>query len=266
MLYGVAEFDFEFSCTDNQQVYVDACLKGAKTRAHTLGCSWRVERLEDRTWRCTIHGQTRRLDLLGRALERDLPIVCEGVLGTLPPRRATALGCGFAELFLLGRDVDRGDGRQVLRELQMTSLYYPVYEFTAQSEGSERLWARLRVTENIVTDFGLGRVESVVVLEELHTATEQALRRLLPEAAERTNWPTLVDLAQSAGYLSKDSVRYRLAVGPDHDHTDRELLLGDGMNRRRNAAKHRGGNPHDPWVSAHWECLSLLLECLVNVS
>jgi len=259
----MAGFDFDFTFTDRQRPYVEACIRAGKTRARQLDCSWRVIRSAHSTISCVINGQTRRLDLLGHVLEKDLPIVCEGVASTLPPRRAAALGRGFAEVFLVGRDVNRGIETQALREVADTSLYYPVYELTSVSIQSSVLQNRLQITEGVVSDYGLGRVTSVVVLEELHTAVEQVLRYLLPRLQERANWPRLVASAEEAGYLSTDTTQYLSQLDSGHDHTDRDLLL-EGMNRRRNAAKHKDGDPEDPWVAEHWECASLLLERLVQ--
>ena len=259
----MAGFDFDFTFTDEQRPYVEACIRAGKTRARQLDCSWRVTRSAPSTIYCLINGQTRRLDLLGHVLEKDLPIVCEGVASALPPRRAAALGRGFAEAFLVGRDMNRGNETQALREVADTSLYYPVYELTSDNIKSSVLQNRLQITEGVVSDYGLGRVTPMVVLEELHTAVEQILRYLLPYLKEGANWPKLVDSAEEAGYLSTDTRHYLSQLDSRHDHTDRVLLI-EGMNRRRNAAEHKDGDPEDPWVAEHWECVSLLLEGLVQ--
>lgn len=259
----MAGFDFDFTYTDLQRPYVDACIRVSKTRARALSCSWRVKDLNERTMRCEVNGQTRRLGLLLRALETDLPIACEGVMGGLPPRRASRLGRGFAELLFIGRDVNLGDDLQTLREVKELRLYYPVYEFSPGASTPPILQARLRITEDVVTDFGLGRVEPVMLMEELHTAMEQTLRELLPQVPQNARWPTLVDRAEQAGHLSGNTGRSQLEGVPGHSHTDRDLLLSEGINTRRNRAKHGGGDPDDPWISDHWECLSLLLERLV---
>jgi hypothetical protein len=147
-----------------------------------------------------------------------------------------------------------------LREVTDTSLYYPVYEFTNDRIRSENLRARLRITEDVVTDFALGRLERVVVMEELHTALEQSMRELLPDASQWTKWPKLVELAGKAGHLDLD----RLAYAAGDQHTPENLLLDEGINKRRNAAKHRDGDPDDSWITDHWQCLAMLLEHLVD--
>ena len=256
----MAGFDYQFTFCDAERPYVEACLRASRTRAHHLSCRWRTSRADSNRILCTVDGQTRRLDLLGAVLTSDLQHVCEGVDGALPPRRAAALGRGFADLFLRGRDLG-SEGRILkLREVADTSLYYPVYQFTNDGGTSANLRARLRITEDVVTGFGLERVERVVVMEELHTALEQTMRELLRDAGRKTNWPTLVKMATAAGYLDMD----RLFYGTAHRHTTDDLLLATGINKRRNAAKHREGDPNDLWISEHWECLAMLVEHLVD--
>lgn len=252
----MAGFDFDFTYSPEHESYVEACISAAKRRARMLHCHWRVHRLGIVNGRrCVVDGQTRNLDLLGRALEHDLPTVCEGVPGGLAAKRARGIGTGFADLFLVGRHVDLGDTVQELRPKKDTTFYYPVYEFT-DTTSALQLRARLRITEDVVTDYALGRYESVIVLEELHTALEQVLRALLPGLARDARWPTLIRAAEDHGLLEKDA--YPLL---DHEHSDQELLAE--MTKRRNAAKHRDGDPNDSWLSEHWQCIAIVLERLV---
>jgi hypothetical protein len=255
---AMAGFSFDFTYADEFLPYVEVCLRAAKSRAHQLNCRWRTVRLPDAgRRRCIVDGNTRRLDLLGRALELDLPSVCEGVLPGLTPRRARQLGLGFAELYLIGRDVDLGEGVQTLKPRSGTSLYFPLYEVAPES-GSSSLRARLRLTEDVITDFGLDRYPASVVLEELHTALEQLLRELLPKVPPRAHWPSLLTNALAEGIVTDSSERWEWVT--DHPHTD-VALLGE-LTTRRNSAKHRDYDPEDPWLSEHWECVSLLLERL----
>ena len=270
----MAGFDFEFSYSDDQQQYVDACLQAAKRRAHSIHCHWRVQRLPgSRNLRCLIDGQTRSLDLLGRVLEHDLPTICEGVRGGLTPTQARRLGLGFTELFLVGRHASVEEGCQVLRALKQTSLYFPVFDFAEQGKGSPRLQARLRITEDVVTDFGLGRYEPAVMLEEFHTALEHTFRELFPELPrKKANWPGLIEAADAAGYLFPlsrylsqtefDEAEGSQAEGKSHFHSDKVLL--NELTQRRNRAKHRGGDSSDHWISQHWQCVGGVLETMVK--
>jgi len=239
--------------------YVVACIRAAKGRAHRLHCRWRTERLDVRHGlRCIVDGQSRRLDLLGRTLELDLPTVCEGVPGPLAPRDARRLGTGFADLYLVGRDVDLGEEVQMLRYKRETTVYYPLYELDTP-RASVALRGRLRVTEDVVTDYALGRYADTAALEEFHTAIEQLLRELLPNAKKRANWPELIDLATSGGLLTGVP---KIDALDGHDHSDVALLAQ--MNRQRVLAKHRAAITEDPWFVEHWECLAALVEYLAS--
>ncbi|MFE4230147.1 hypothetical protein ACFRJ8_19915 [Arthrobacter sp. NPDC056886] len=268
----MAGFDFDFSYSVEQKLYVDACIEAAKRRAHSIRCRWRVNRFPGlQRLRCIVDGQTRSLDLLGRVLEHDLPIICEGVRGGLTPVQARRLGLGFTELFLVGRHTGKEDGCPVLRPVDETSLYFPVFDFVEPGKGSPLLQARLRITEDVVTDFGLGRYEPSVMLEEFHTALEQTLRELFPELPENARWPRLIEAAEAAGYLLAQSRSHHSKPGDEeetnaenklHFHSDK-LLLSE-LTKRRNKAKHRDGDPLDPWISEHWQCVGGVLEIMVN--
>lgn len=210
--------------------------------------------------RCIVNGNTRSLYLLGRALEHDLPIVCEGVRAGLPSSRARQLGLGFVELYLVGKDVNRGDEVQILRLRRELSTYYPLFDFVNPNRGSPTLKARLRVTEDVATDFALGRYPIEVLLEELHTALEQTLRELLPHVHERARWPDLLRRAEKDGLLTSSQEIWMAAV--EHSHTDMELLRS--LTTLRNASKHRMAEARDAWLVDHWQCVAFLLEGLVR--
>lgn len=211
--------------------------------------------------------------MLGRVLEHDLPTICEGVRGGLTPEQARRLGTGFTELFLVGRHANVEEGCQVLKAVKQTSLYFPVFDFVEQGKGSPLLQARLRITEDVLTDFGLGRYEPAVVLEEFHTALEHTFRELFPELPrKKANWPGLIEAAEAAGYLYTES-GYLGQTEPDdaedshaeekfHFHSDKLLLTE--LTQRRNRAKHRGADPSDPWISQHWQCVGGVLETMVR--
>jgi len=167
---------------------------------------------------------------------------------------------GFAELYLVGRDINHSDDVQVLRKRPELSIYYPLYEFANATNSTAALRARLRVTEDIVTDFGLGRYPPEVLLEELHTAFEQTFRELLPGAPDRANWPTLIKAAKAAGFLSWSDDDWTSTV--EHPHTDSQLLKD--LTKRRNVNKHRRSDPSDLWLAEHWDCVAYLLERLVR--
>lgn len=255
---AVAGFDFEFTYTDQQRPYVEACIRAAKARARTLHCTWRTQWVSGTVRRCVIDGQTRRLDLLCQALYADLPSVCEGVTGRLTPKRARALGMGFVELMVRGRDVNLGEGVQRLREMADTTLYYAYFELTGGARLSEHLTARLRVTEDVIMEYTLGRYPAVVFLEEMHTAFEHVLREAL--GMERGDWPALRKAATKAGLLGTRDDEWPFVTG--HNHTDAELL-GE-FNTRRRDARHSAKAADEQWIGEHGECVCLLLERFID--
>lgn len=74
----MAGFDFEFTYTQAQETIVLACLAAGRARAPRLGLSWRWRHAAPPRCVVTVDGNSRRTDLLGYRLERDLPIVAEG--------------------------------------------------------------------------------------------------------------------------------------------------------------------------------------------
>ncbi|MDQ0095018.1 hypothetical protein [Paeniglutamicibacter psychrophenolicus] len=284
----MAGFDFEFVYTEVQAAFVEACMRAAKVRARALKCSWRTQRIGMNQIYCQVNGQTRRLDLLGRVLEMDLPLICQGVLSPQSPSESFRLGLGFVNLFLRGRDSLFDEPLQILRSAKQTVLYYPVYELAGAVPAVPVLQTRLFITEEMLADFALGRIKGLVLLEELHTAAEQIMKESLnrtdkeslgqasskvSQQLERTvksnpnrmSWPELRAMCQELGYfpgtkhfnlLTQDSNSHI-----DHTHTPNEVVAE--LNRLRNIAKHQG-SPDQPWIHWHWECVSAVLEYLVR--
>jgi hypothetical protein len=218
----------------------------------------------------------------------DLPLICEGVASALAPAEASRLGVGFVNLFLRGRDSRIEKPLQTLRSAKQTALYFPVYGFAEAASVAPVLQTRLYITEEILADFALGRVEGLVLLEELHTAAEQIMRELLDKTdkqnlsqalvtagqqlgrAIRSNpskmsWPELRATCQELGYFPETnhfvSLTQDINSVIDHTHNPDEAL--DKLSQLRNTAKHKG-SPDQPWVHDHWECVSAILEHLVR--
>lgn len=121
----VAGFDFDFEYDPDLELLLGVCVQAARSRARTLHVSWRTVSVDASTTRCIVDGRGRRLDLLGHALERDLPLVAEGAhhVGVPLPRRRR-LGLGFADLYLRGYDM-RNDSAMRLRGRGQTTYYFP---------------------------------------------------------------------------------------------------------------------------------------------
>lgn len=261
----MAGFDFEFQYHPTQEALLEVCLAAAKSRARKLGVSWRVERLPNGHVRCTVDGNSRRLDLLAHALERDLPLVAEGAHHCeLPTFRRRQLGTGFADLYGRGRDT-RSDGPWRWRGATQAKYYFSPYDATDHST-HPTLEARLAVTETIIIDWCFDRVPAVVLLEELHTACELLLEHLINQRSKRRSFAELVDLADAAGILRHPmfapEVAVALGVAPTVNGKD---LLIQLKNYRKNA-RHRADTSFEQWLTKSWETVALLIEHLASAN
>lgn len=258
----MAGFDFDFTHAPEWTPFIEACIRASKSRARRLRVSWRVEQLPDQVTRCIVNGQTRRLDLLGISLESDLPSVCEGVnLPGIAPTLARQFGTGFAELFLRGRDVNLGEDVQEYRPHKAATLYYGVYDLAWGGSNVSDLWARLRITESLLADYGLGRLPPVVLLEELHTACELTLKELIDGGEDRKNFWQLVAEADNRGYLPSSGQFPNMGLD-SCDHSGREILIM--LKDWRKDARHKNEGDFEAWLARHWECIALLVEQLAR--
>lgn len=245
----MAGFDFEFTYTEEQKAIVLTCLAAGRARARRLGLSWRWRHVALRHCVVIVDGNSRRTDLLGYRLERDLPLVAEGcaVEGLSPTQRAR-IGRGFVDMMLRGRHVNQ-DRRMVLRGVTETWYYYPPYDYDCPS--SPRLHARLSITEDLLVAWNFDEIAPEVLLEELHTACELILDELVNKRSKKLSFAELITSADEAGLLQ---------------HSNGELppvrLLTDLKDLRKNV-RHRATEGAHPWLNEYWEDVAICLERLV---
>lgn len=247
----MVSFDFEFTYTDVQEAVVRVCLAAGRARARKLHISWRWRHAKRGQCVLAIDGNSRRIDLLGYRLERDLPLVAEGcMVEGLSPEQRARIGRGFADLMLRGRHVEQ-DGPISLRGVTRTSYYYPPFEY--QCPSVPRLHARLSITEDLIVAWNFEEIAPEVLLEELHTACELVLEELVNKSAKRLSFAELIAAAEDAGLFgdSRD-----LATQP----TD---LLIDLKDLRKNV-RHRAAEGAGTWLARHWEDVAICLERLVR--
>jgi hypothetical protein len=91
---GDGWIDFVFSFKPEHEPLVRACMQAAKRRARPLVLSWRTRRLASNRIHVAVHGGSPDMDLLGHRLERDPPIIAEGVNLDLPVGQRRRLGLG----------------------------------------------------------------------------------------------------------------------------------------------------------------------------
>lgn len=254
--FGMAGFDFDFSYRPAQQPFLDACLPAAMSRARKLHLRWRNERRGEFVMRCIVDGNGRRMDLLARVLETDLPLVAEGVLGSgMATGRRRRLGLGFADLYIRGMDT-RSDATMAWRGVHETRYYFTPYDLSRTEH--PMLAARLRITEDVIVHYYFGRVGGPVLLEELHTAAELLLEELVNRRSRRMSFAQRVESARSEGLLDQPEAQADLSAEGD----DATLLLR--LKDLRKNARHRGDPSFEPWLAENWESVTLVLERLVR--
>lgn len=193
------------------------------------------------------------MDLLGYRLERDLPVVAEGILTTSFSRpQRIRLGRGFVDLMLRGRDVDQ-EGCMTLRGVARTRWYYPPYEFECSE--TPRLHARLATTLSVIVAWNFDEIAPEVLLEELHTACELTLEELVNKRSKRLSFAELTATAHDAGLFDYHRV---------FEERNPAEVLTELKDLRKNV-RHRAAEGADEWLKLNWENIAILLERLVEI-
>lgn len=209
---------------------VSALLSAAQRRGTPLDLRVRFARnpsvsqwrhLELRSWELAVDGRGWRIAAWAHQLERDLPVVAEGWTGPSAGRRAVRVAESFVARWIdwcVGAD-DFVDDRVRISARDINRWRWPIFDLPEPYEGNERVWLADEVCSRWVT----GDIPDEIMIEELHTAIEQVLRRAL-SPGKRANFPTLLDAAEQEGLLGEDGKSVL-------KHLSREW---------RNALKHRG--------------------------
>jgi len=246
----MAGFDFEFTYTEKQETIVLTCLAAGRARARRLRLSWRWCHVAPRHCVVIVDGDSRRIDLLGYRLERDLPLVAEGcAVEGLSPRQRARIGRGFVDMMLRGRHVNQ-DRRMVLRGVAATRYRYPPYDYECPS--SPRLHARLSITEDLLVAWNFGEIAPEVFLEELHTACELVLNELVNKRSKKLSFDELIASADEAGLLQHSN-----------DETPPVWLLRELKDLRKNV-RHRAAEGAHALLNKYWEDVAICLERLVR--
>lgn len=246
----MASFDFEFRFTSKAAPIVQACLMAARRRARALGISWRQRTRGDRV-HVMIDGNTRQLDILGERLERDLPLVAEGVTAAYPPARRRQFGLGVADMYLRGRDTEE-DGILDLHGVTKTRYWFALVDEIDSDILSPNVQARLIVTNSVVVGWHLGDFPPEVVLEELHAACELVLDDLFNRRSKKLSFAQLLDAAEVEG-----------AFQPWHgvDPPVRQVL--EDLKDLRKSVRHRAASGAAVWTTDHADSVTTILERLI---
>jgi hypothetical protein len=268
----MAGFDFEFTYRERDKEVVLACLQAARRRARRLGPLWRWNHVQPWHLRVVVDGNSRRTDLLGYRLERDLPLVAEGCSGSASPAERARLGRGLADMFLRGRHVESDDdlgrrverrqaGEMVLRGVAETRYYYPPYEL--ECPAFPKLHARLRITEEVLVAWNFQEVAPEVLLEELHTACELLLEETVNRRSKRLSFAELIARADNAGVFAPLRVPPEVLRVVGWDGMPSVELLTQLKDLRKDV-RHRAVSGSLEWLTEHWEEVALLLERSVS--
>ena len=209
---------------------------------------------------------TFRLDMFLERLRRDLPTISEATPSERQtPSERRRLANGLCDVLLRRRSgfYDRyyreGEPDYVpnLRRLHKSEVI-PIHALWP-GEDHPDLAARLGVTEEIMASWALDEVAPEVVLEELHTAAELILMRLLGKR-RAPPFADLVDAARAKGYL-QNGLRFHYKDGdPDLIDDMGDLLISLKDHRKR--AKHQGTDEARNWLTAHFWAAGIVLERL----
>lgn len=241
----MAGFDYEFAFTDKQASLVKVAMAAQRRRARNLDLTMMTKPTSSTGVYVRIDGSSRRMDILGYRLERELPLVCEGdVSSELAPKIRRRFGLGIADMYLRGRDTSRDwDKPMVLRGVADTRYYYPVFEFSPDKGASEQVRHRLRLTEELIADWDVRNISHFTVIEELHAASELLLQAVVPLPRGKDMYPQRLKAARKHGVLE-----------------ERDVELLRALSRHRNDARHHAVSGFEAWLESNWENVALLLE------
>lgn len=203
-------------------------LRAAQRRGRALDLTVRYRRLPGRSagwtsWDLAVDGGSVRIAAWARQLERELPVVAEGFTGVGAGRPAVRIARSFVARFIewcVGARIGEVGDRVVLTRDDEARVFWPLLD--PPNLGHE-LAARLTLADELLARWMVGDLPDEVGVEEMQTAIEIVLRRIL-SAGQRVSFPELADRAVEQAVIGED---------------DRRVLVH--LNKRRVEIKHHGG-------------------------
>ena len=158
-----------------------------------------------------------------RQIERELPLVAEGYTCAGSGRPAVRLAASFVARFIefcVGEMLEVVPTRVALHREDDARVFWPLLD---PPDLGHDLAARLTLADEMIARWLVGDLPDETGIEEIQTAIEIVLRRVL-HAGESVRFPTLARRAAQRGLITQE----------DHD------VLVD-LNERRVQIKHHGG-------------------------
>lgn len=232
---------------------IEAMRAAGRRRSRQLGVRWASSVTGDQCG-VMVDGRWWLIDLLIARLARDLPTICEAV--ELPHRSPTdrrGLGRSFAHIAAQYRisEADFDLDGWVPKLVSRSSPPWETTVFGFSAPNAPDLETRLDVTAQMLVGWEFNEVAPEVMLEELHTAAELTLKRVLWGRYRRKgSFAENVDLAEERGMLRLPGVwvnRWSLrAVEHDKSVTVRDLLIS--LKDARKVARHEARDSALAWL------------------
>jgi hypothetical protein len=257
---------FRFHADDRDLMV--ALMAAARRRARALGVRWQSSVSADGRGYCRMDGNSFRLDMLLERMRRDLPTIAEATPADRhAPAERRRLANGLIDVLCrsAGSYYDRYDEEGQpdyvprLRRLR-TSEVVPVRVLWPGDKHPD-LYARLAITEEIMMSWALDEAAPEVVLEELHTAAELILMRLV-EKRRAPAFAELVEAARADGHLEWPLGMHYADDAPEQIDDMADLLISLKDHRKR--AKHQGSDEARAWLTVHFWPAGVVLERLCD--
>lgn len=205
-----------------------ALLRAAQRRGRVLKLEVRFRKRPSSSpgwtsWELTVGGHSIRIAAWARQIERELPLVAEGYTCAGSGRPAVRLAASFVARFVefcVGEMLEVVPTRVVLHREDDARVFWPLLD---PPDLGHDLAARLTLADEMIARWLVGDLPDETGIEEIHTAIEIVLRRVL-DAGKRVQFRELIRRAAQRGLITQE----------DHD------ALVD-LNEWRRQIKHRGG-------------------------
>jgi hypothetical protein len=276
----MAGFDWFFTYDADDEAVVRAMLAAGRRRARRLDVRWRssIDSPQHHAY-VAVDGPGWLLDLLVARLDRDLPTICEAIEESprIPALRRR-LGHHFVQI-AIDRRFSRDDFKPIGWIPHLQARKQPAEQFghyLLECPEAPDLQQRLAVTERMLVDWYFDEVAPEVMIEELHTAFELTLARIIYGRYRRDKaFQQLIDEARTLGVF--DKVRRIVQFMPEYDWARNtidpqyspapyvaELLTS--LKDTRKHVRHRGDTSARAWLDDHFDAAAVALEKLAELA